>query len=132
MTKRRIKKPKPKKTEGEKRSAGLPVGVAARYPQELLAAIDAARADKPRQRWLVEAARQRLERDLCATAGAGCTYDRVWRGNRFFSMRCLDGCTEALYDHDRCKSRPVVTDAVREFAQRRAEQQRKEREAVES
>lgn len=61
MTKR--KKPKPKKTEGEKREAGLPVVVAARYPQELLAAIDVARADEPRQRWLVEAARQRLERE---------------------------------------------------------------------
>lgn len=49
--------------ETRRTELGSPVVVAARYPQELLAAIDAARADEPRQRWLVEAARQRLERD---------------------------------------------------------------------
>jgi|JI10StandDraft_1071094.scaffolds.fasta_scaffold00157_53 hypothetical protein len=70
--------------------------------------------------------------DTCAPAGAGCTYDRVWRGHRFFFMRCLDGCTEALYDHDRCEVRLVVTDAVREFARRRAEQQRRERDGYKS
>jgi len=47
-------------------------------------------------------------------------------------MRCLDGCTEALYDHDRCEVRLVVTDAVREFARRRAEQQRRERDGYKS
>lgn len=49
--------------ETRTRDLGAPVVVAARYPQELLAQIDAARADEPRQRWLVEAARQRLERE---------------------------------------------------------------------
>ncbi len=49
--------------ETRTRELGAPVVVAARYPQELLAQIDAARADEPRQRWLVEAARQRLERE---------------------------------------------------------------------
>lgn len=49
--------------ETRTRELGSPVVVAARYPQELLAQIDAARADVPRQRWLVEAARQKLERE---------------------------------------------------------------------
>jgi hypothetical protein len=42
---------------------GSPVVVSARYPQELLAEIDAARGEQPRQQWLVEAARERLAKD---------------------------------------------------------------------
>lgn len=49
--------------ESRRRELGSPVNVSARYPQDLLAAIDAARGDTARQAWLVEAARQRLERE---------------------------------------------------------------------
>ncbi len=49
--------------ESRTRELGAPVVVSARYPQALLDAIDAARGDSPRQRWLVEAATQRLERE---------------------------------------------------------------------
>jgi hypothetical protein len=55
----------------EARERGAPVVVSARYPQALLAAIDAARGESPRQRWLVEAAAQKLEReDTAAEAEA--------------------------------------------------------------
>ena len=50
-------------TQARTRELGAPVVVSARYPQALLDAIDAARGDSPRQRWLVEAATQRLERE---------------------------------------------------------------------
>lgn len=64
MTRRKTKsRSGPQQPESRRRELGAPIVVAARYPQELLARIDAARADEPRQRWLVEAARQRLERD---------------------------------------------------------------------
>jgi len=58
-----MKKRKPVKTQDEKRDDGLPVVVSARYPPALLKSIDDTRGETPRQTWLVEAARQRLERD---------------------------------------------------------------------
>lgn len=58
-----MKKRKPVKTQDEKRDDGLPVVVSARYPPALLKSIDDARGETPRQTWLLEAARQRLERD---------------------------------------------------------------------
>lgn len=61
MTTRR-RKPKAR-TESAKRARGLPVVVSARYPQDLLAAIDSARGETPRQAWLVQAARDRLARE---------------------------------------------------------------------
>lgn len=71
MTKRKRRTSGTRQPETRTRELGAPVVVAARYPQELLARIDAARADEPRQRWLVEAARQRLEReDTAAEAEA--------------------------------------------------------------
>lgn len=57
------KRTRPQRTEARARELGAPVVVSARYPQELLAAIDAARGETARQVWLVEAARQRLERE---------------------------------------------------------------------
>lgn len=48
--------------EARRRALGSPVNVSARYPQDLLAAIDAARGETPRQAWLVQAARDRLAR----------------------------------------------------------------------
>lgn len=63
MTKRKRRASGTTQPESRTRELGSPVVVAARYPQELLAQIDAARADEPRQRWLVETARQRLERE---------------------------------------------------------------------
>lgn len=63
MTERKRRTSGTRQPETRTRDLGAPVVVAARYPQELLAQIDAARADEPRQRWLVEAARQRLERE---------------------------------------------------------------------
>lgn len=63
MTKRERRASGTQLPEARTRELGSPVVVAARYPQELLAEIDAARADEPRQCWLVEAARQRLERE---------------------------------------------------------------------
>lgn len=50
-------------TQARTRELGAPVVVSARYPQELLAEIDAARGEQPRQQWLVEAARERLAKD---------------------------------------------------------------------
>lgn len=58
-----MKKRKPVKTQEQKREDGLPVIVSARYPPALLKSIDDARGETPRQTWLLEAARQRLERD---------------------------------------------------------------------
>jgi hypothetical protein len=63
VTKRKRRTSGTRQSETRTRELGAPVVVAARYPQELLAQIDAARADEPRQQWLVEAARQRLERE---------------------------------------------------------------------
>lgn len=58
------RKRKPKaRTESAKRARGLPVVVSARFPQDVLAAIDAARGETPRQTWLVQAARDRLARE---------------------------------------------------------------------
>lgn len=57
-------------TQARTRELGAPVVVAARYPQELLARIDAARGPTARQTWLVEAARQRLESDALQDAAA--------------------------------------------------------------
>jgi len=63
MSTKRKPRSRPQRTEQRARELGAPVVVSARYPQALLDAIDAARADEPRQRWLVEAATQRLERE---------------------------------------------------------------------
>jgi len=54
------KRTRPQRTEARARELGAAVVVSARYPQELLAAIDAARGDVPRQRWLVAAAEAAL------------------------------------------------------------------------
>lgn len=59
MTAKR-KRTRPQRTEARARELGAAVVVSARYPQELLAAIDAARGDVPRQRWLVAAAEAAL------------------------------------------------------------------------
>lgn len=58
----RKRKPKPR-TESARRARGLPVVVSARYPQDLLAAIDDARGETSRQAWLVQTARDRLARE---------------------------------------------------------------------
>lgn len=49
--------------EDRTRELGSPVVVSARYPQDVLAAIDAARGETARQAWLVQAARDRLARE---------------------------------------------------------------------
>lgn len=70
MTTKRKPRSRPD-TQARTRELGAPVVVAARYPQELLAAIDAARGETARQVWLVEAARARLEQeDTAANASA--------------------------------------------------------------
>ncbi len=63
MTKRKRKRSGSRQPEARTRELGAPVVVSARYPQELLAAIDAARGEQPRQQWLVEAATERLAKD---------------------------------------------------------------------
>lgn len=57
------KRTRPQRTETRARELGAPVVVSARYPQDLLAAIDCARGETPRQAWLVQAARDRLARE---------------------------------------------------------------------
>lgn len=51
----------PTPTEAERRERGGSVGVPLRIPQELLAAIDAARGDVSRNAWVIAAARAALE-----------------------------------------------------------------------
>lgn len=63
MTTRKRKRTRPQRTEARARELGAPVVVSARYPQDLLAAIDSARGETPRQAWLVQAARDRLARE---------------------------------------------------------------------
>lgn len=71
MTKAKRRASGTRQPETRTRELGAPVVVAARYPQELLARIDAARADEPRQRWLVEAL------DLNPASAEAIVHDRV-------------------------------------------------------
>lgn len=48
-------------TQQRTRELGSPVVVSVRLPQPLLAAIDAARGDVPRGRWIADAAQAALE-----------------------------------------------------------------------
>lgn len=65
------KRTRPQRTEARARELGAAVVVSARYPQELLAAIDAARGDVPRQRWLVAAAEAALMQQRVTTSTPG-------------------------------------------------------------
>ena len=64
MTKRKTKsRGGPQQPESRRRELGAPIVVSVRLPQELRDAIDAVRGATSRTRWLVEAARGRLERE---------------------------------------------------------------------
>ena len=64
MTKRKTKnRSGPQQPESRTRELGAPIVVSVRLPQDLLAAIDAERGTTSRTQWLVEAARERLERE---------------------------------------------------------------------
>lgn len=64
MTKRKTKsRSGPQQPESRTRELGAPIVVSVRLPQELRDAIDAVRGTTSRTRWLVEAARERLERE---------------------------------------------------------------------
>lgn len=52
----------PQQSESRTRELGAPIVVSVRLPQDLLAAIDAERGTTSRTQWIVEAARERLER----------------------------------------------------------------------
>ena len=60
MSRRRRSRPD---TQERTRELGAPIVVSVRLPQELRDAIDAVRGATSRTRWLVEAARERLERE---------------------------------------------------------------------
>lgn len=63
MTKRKTKsRSGPQQPESRTRELGAPIVVSVRLPQDLLAAIDAERGETSRSQWVVEAARERLER----------------------------------------------------------------------
>lgn len=63
MTKRKAKgRSGPQQSESRTRELGAPIVVSVRLPQDLLAAIDAERGTTSRTQWIVEAARERLER----------------------------------------------------------------------
>jgi hypothetical protein len=52
----------PQQPESRRRELGAPIVVSVRLPQDLRDAIDAERGTTSRTQWLVEAARERLER----------------------------------------------------------------------
>ena len=63
MTKRKPKsRSGPQQPESRRRELGAPIVVSVRLPQDLRDAIDAERGATSRTQWLVEAARERLER----------------------------------------------------------------------
>jgi len=59
---RRTKRKRPQQPESRTRELGAPIVVSVRLPQELRDAIDAVRGTTSRTQWIVEAARERLER----------------------------------------------------------------------